>query len=127
MTLAPATLSLDIPARVQLAALAALEKKGEEVRIRDLQEVSDLADFFLFASGSNERQVQAIADAIEERLRAQGIPPLHVEGKYPSGWILLDYGDFVVHVFLDTTREFYGLERLWGDAPDVTGELLVGR
>jgi ribosome-associated protein len=127
MTVAPVTHSLNIPARVQLAALAALEKKGEDVRIRYLQPVADFTDYFLLASGTNERQVQAIADAIEDVLRSWGVRPLHIEGKYPARWILMDYGDFVVHIFLDTTREFYGLERLWGDAPDVTGELLHSR
>lgn len=124
MTLAPATRVFGIPERVQRAALAALDRKGEDVRIRNLQDVADITDYFLFASATNERQVQAIADAVEEALREVGVRPLHVEGRYPSRWILMDYGDFVVHVFLDTTREFYGLERLWRDAPDVTRELL---
>ena len=75
--------------------------------------------------GLNERQVQAIADRVEERLKALGVRPLHVEGYRAGQWILLDYGDFLVHVFLDDRRRFYGLERLWSDAPDSTAEFVT--
>lgn len=114
----------DIPERVRLAVGAALDTKGENVRVRHLEPVTDFTDYFLFASGTNERQVQAIADAVDERLRARGVRPLHVEGHSPASWILLDYGDFIVHVFLDETRSHYGLERLWRDAPDVTPDFV---
>ena len=75
-------------------------------------------------SGASDRQVQAIADAVEEKLRAGGVRPLHVEGLRGGRWVLLDYGAFVVHVFQDEVRRFYGLERLWSDAPEVTTAFL---
>jgi len=118
---APETLP-DIPERVREAVAASLDTKADRVVVRHLEAVTDFTDYFLIASGSNERQVQAIADAVEERLRARGVRPLAIEGYAPAQWVLLDYGDFVVHVFLDETRVHYGLERLWRDAPDVTSE-----
>jgi ribosome-associated protein len=114
----------DIPTRVRETVAAALDIKAEEVRVRHLEPVTDFADYFVFASGTNERQVQAIADAIDARLRARGVRPLHVEGQSAAQWVLLDYGDFIVHVFLEETRRHYGLERLWRDAPDVTADFL---
>jgi ribosome-associated protein len=114
----------DIPTRVRETVAAALDIKAEEVRVRHLEPVTDFADYFVFASGTNERQVQAIADAVDARLRARGVRPLHVEGLAPAQWVLLDYGDFIVHVFLEETRRHYGLERLWRDAPDVTADFL---
>ncbi|MCB1008762.1 MAG: ribosome silencing factor [Acidobacteria bacterium] len=121
---APQTI-LDIPERVRTAVAASLDTKAEQLVVRHLEAVTDFTDYFLFASGTNERQVQAIADAIEERLRARGVRPLAIEGRAPAQWVLLDYGDFVVHVFLDEVRRHYGLERLWRDAPDVTSEFLT--
>lgn len=118
---APETLP-DIPERVREAVAASLDTKADRVVVRHLEKVTDFTDYFLIASGTNERQVQAIADAVEERLRARGVRPLAIEGYAPAQWVLLDYGDFVVHVFLDETRVHYGLERLWRDAPDVTSE-----
>jgi ribosome-associated protein len=114
------SLAFAIPDRVRAAVHAAFDTKAEDVRVRHLQPVTDFADYFLVASGVNERQVQAIADRIEERLRERGVRPLHVEGHTAGQWVLLDYGDFIAHVFLDERRRYYGLERLWGDAPDVT-------
>jgi ribosome-associated protein len=78
-------------------------------------------------SGSSGRQVEAIAEAVEERLSARRVEPLHVEGRGQGKWVLLDYGDFVVHVFDDERRRFYALERLWSDAPDVTGDFVSVR
>ena len=92
----------------------------EDVRVRHLTGIADFTDSFVLASGASERQVQAVADRVEERLRAAGVRPLDVEGHAAGQWVLLDYADFVVHVFLDERRRFYGLERLWSDAPDVT-------
>jgi ribosome-associated protein len=115
---------LDSPAAVREAVAAVLDTKGEDVRVRRLAPVADFADWFVLASGVNERQVQAIADRVEERLKARDVRPLHVEGYTPAQWVLLDYGDFLVHVFLDERRRFYGLERLWSDAPDVTPDFL---
>lgn len=124
MTATPASERPDIPTRVRETVAAALDTKAEEVRVRHLEPVTDFADYFVFASGTNDRQVQAIADAVDGRLRARGVRPLHVEGQSAAQWVLLDYGDFIVHVFLEETRRHYGLERLWRDAPDVTADFL---
>jgi ribosome-associated protein len=111
----------DIRARVREAVAAALDTKAEDVRVRHLEPVTSFADYFVIASGTNERQVQAIANAVEDRLREKlGVKPLHVEGLPAAQWVLLDYGDFLVHALLDERRSYYGLERLWRDAPEVT-------
>ena len=124
MTVPSVPQSLDSQAAVREAVAAVLDTKGEDVRVRELREVTDFTDWFVLASGVNERQVQAIADRVEERLRQGGLRPLHVEGHATAQWVLLDYGDFIVHVFLEERRRYYGLERLWGDAPDRTGEFV---
>lgn len=103
--------------KVRLSARAALEKKAEGVVILDLKGISGVADFFLVASAQSTIQIQAIVEAIEQALKTQGVRLLHSEGVPESGWLLLDYGDVVIHVFLEETRSFYALERLWGDAP----------
>jgi len=100
-----------------LGAHAALEKRAEGVVILDLQGISGVADFFLVASAQSTTQIQTIVEAIEQALKTQGVRLLHSEGVPESGWLLLDYGDVVIHVFLEETRSFYALERLWGDAP----------
>jgi ribosome-associated protein len=110
-------------AAVRLAVAAALDKKAEDLKVLRVGEVTHFTDYFLVCSAQNARQVQAIADAVEEHLRAQKRRPLHVEGYASGQWVLMDYGDLVLHVFLHERRRFYGLERLWGDAPDVTAEL----
>lgn len=108
--------------RVRLAVAAALDTKAVDLRIRHLAPVTDFTDYFVVCSATNERQAQAIADHVEERLRESGARALHVEG-YPHGqWILLDYGDLILHVFLEERRHYYALERLWADSPDVTAE-----
>ena len=107
---------MKLPQAVAAAARAALEKKGEDLVVLDLRPTADFTDFFLLVTGSNQRQLVAIADAVLNDLRASGRRPAHVEG-YPRGeWILLDYESFVVHVFTPRTRAFYDLERLWGGA-----------
>ena len=110
----------DIEKRVKKAVAAAEDRQADDLRVLGLGEVSDFTDYFVICSGASDRQVQAIADAVEETLRAAGVRPLHVEGRRGGNWVLLDYGAFVVHVFQDETRRFYGLERLWSDAPEVT-------
>ena len=110
----------DTVQRVREAVAAADDRKALELKVLHLQQVSDFTDYFLICSGTSERQVQAIADAVQERLRANRVRPLHVEGYNRGQWVLLDYGDLVVHVFQEEPRRFYALERLWGDAPDVT-------
>ena len=102
---------------VRLAARAALDKKALDVVVLDLQGLSGIADFFLLCSARSTTQAETIADAIRGELRSQGTRPRHSEGSAESGWLLLDYGDVVVHVFLEATRALYALERLWGDAP----------
>lgn len=111
---------VDIQARVREAVAAAHGTKAENVRIRHLEPVTSFTDYFVIASASNERQVQAIANAVEQRLGETGVRPLHVEGYTAAQWVLLDYGDFLVHAMLEERRDYYGLERLWRDAPDVT-------
>lgn len=101
---------------IMRAARAALDKKAADVVVLDLRGTPAFTDFFLLCSGNNQRQVQAIADAIEESLRAIKIRPSIVEGYDRAEWVLMDFFTFVVHVFTPQTRAFYSLERLWGDA-----------
>ncbi len=109
--------------RVQTAVAAALDKKALDLDVLEVSELTSIADYFILCSATSERQTQAIADGIVEKMRAEEhIKPLLVEGTTPGRWILIDFGDFIVHIFTEETRRFYGLERLWGDAPNVTGE-----
>jgi ribosome-associated protein len=105
-----------LPKDLKLAIAAAADKKAEDVTVLDLRKASAFTDFFLICTGTNLRQVQAIADAVEE---AVGIKPSLVEGYARGQWVLIDYFDFIVHVFMPQTREFYALERLWGDAKKI--------
>ena len=98
------------------AARAALGKQAEDVIVLELPEGTGLADGFTIATGRNQKQVVAIVDAIEEKLRLEDVKPRHLEGYPRREWILMDYGAFVVHVFTAKSREFYDLERLWGGA-----------
>lgn len=107
----------DVPAEVAQAASLALERKAEDVVALDLRGVSSATDFFVLATGNSDIQVRAIAEHIIEGLAMEGIRPLHVEGLDRARWILLDFVDFVVHVFHPQARGFYQLELLWGDAP----------
>lgn len=102
-----------------MAADAAGSKKADDVRILDLRSITSIADFFVICSGASTTQVDAIADGIEQALKKGGRHPSHVEGKAESTWILMDYGDVVVHIFEEQTRAFYALERLWNDAPNI--------
>jgi ribosome-associated protein len=95
---------------------AALEKKALDVLVLDLRKASAFTDFFVICTGANIRQVQAIADAVQQALGRGGTKPALVEGYDRAEWILIDYFDFIFHVFTPATREFYALERLWGDA-----------
>ena len=101
---------------VARAVKAALEKKALDVVVLDLRKTPAFTDFFVLCSGANPRQVKAIADAVEEALRAAKLRPAHVEGYDRAEWVLMDFFTFIVHVFTPQTREFYSLERLWGDA-----------
>ena len=109
--------------RVQTAVTAALDKKALDLDVLEVSELTSIADYFVLCSATNERQTHAIADSVVEKMRAdESVKPLLVEGTAPGRWILIDFGDFIVHVFTEETRRFYGLERLWGDAPNVTAE-----
>jgi ribosome-associated protein len=112
-----------IDAKVREAVHAALDKKAIQLEVLEVSELTSLADFFIICSGGTERQTIAIADSVEERLREKlEARPRMIEGISPGRWILMDYGDFIMHVFTEDCRRFYALERLWGDAPDVTGK-----
>lgn len=119
----PSADAADITGKVRGAVAAADDRKAIDLKVLHLEKVTDFTDYFLICSGTSERQVQAIADAVLERLREEKVRPLHMEGYNRGQWVLLDYGDFVVHVFQEEPRKFYALERLWGDAPDVTAQL----
>jgi len=114
-----------LPSRLKEAVAAALDKKAGDLMVLDLTGISDFTDYFLICSGSNERQVQAISDAVVERLRAEGLRPLSVEGRQKGRWVLLDFGSLVAHVFDQKTREFYRLERLWSDGVNRTEQLVA--
>jgi ribosome-associated protein len=101
------------------AARAASDKQGERISVLDVRELIVITDYFVIASASSERQAKTIVDQVEEALRGLGVKPLRREGESDGIWILLDYVDVVVHVFRDEERDFYDLERLWGDAPRV--------
>lgn len=109
-----------LPAQVRRAVKAAGDKQALDLLVMDLRKADGFTDFFLICSGSNPRHVRAIADGIVESLAQAGVKPAFVEGYDHSDWILLDYFDFVVHVFGRETRVFYDLERLWGNADQIT-------
>ena len=99
----------------QLVCCALDEKKGRDIKVIDIHDVSVIADYFVIASGSNQNQVQAMVDNVEEQLGRAGFEPKQVEGVRNSSWILMDYGDVIVHVFDEENRLFYDLERIWRD------------
>ncbi len=103
----------------EVAVQAAISKKAEDLSVLDIGKVSSLADYFVIANGTNSRQTQAISDAVQDALRERGLRPLGVEGHQNGEWILLDYGDMIIHVFSPEKRMFYDLERLWKTAPRI--------
>jgi ribosome-associated protein len=105
--------------KVRLASRAALDRKALDLVILDVRGLSSVTDYFLVCSGRSTTHLSSIAEAIRVELKAAEARMLHVEGTAESGWTLLDYGDVLVHVFLEDTRVYYALERLWGDAPSV--------
>jgi ribosome-associated protein len=112
-----------IESRVRVAVAAALDKKATDLDVLAVGDLTSIADYFILASAGNERQAAAIADAIIDRLKEElNVKPLLVEGTTPGRWILIDFGDFIAHIFTEDVRRFYGLERLWGDAPNVTAD-----
>jgi len=107
----------DSRAQVALAVRACQEKKADNISVLQLDEqASGFTDYFVLCSGTNPRQVQAIADDIDQKLSAAGVQPKHMEGYNQADWVLLDYVDFVVHIFSESARKFYDLERLWKTA-----------
>jgi ribosome-associated protein len=108
-----------LPADISLTIAAAQDKKVLDLVVLDLRKGSAFTDFFIIGTGANVRQVQAIADGIEDALRKKGVKPALIEGRARGEWVLLDYFDFIVHIFQPATRDFYALERLWGDAERV--------
>jgi len=118
---APDALTSDNVARI--AAAAADAKHGRDILCLNVRDLTSIADYFLLISAGSGAQVEAIYDGIDQALSAEGREPLHVEGKAEGQWVLMDYADVIVHIFREEQRAFYGLERLWGDAPrlDVNG------
>ena len=103
--------------RVLLCVNASLKRKAKDLIILNVRELSSFADYFIICSGTSDRQVQAIAESIQENLKENGILPLGVEGERIGKWVLMDYEDIIVHIFYEPIREFYDIERLWSDAP----------
>jgi ribosome-associated protein len=105
-----------LPAQLKAALAAAQGRKAAALVLLDLRNTGAFTDYFLLCTGGNPRQVQAIADAVEQALKDRKVRPAHIEGYERAEWILLDYFDFIVHIFSPQARQFYGLERLWGNA-----------
>ncbi len=106
----------------KIAYQALEEKKAEDIRVINIEQVSVLADYFLIASGTNRNQTQAMADNVEEMLHKAGYQPRQTEGYQTANWILMDYGDIIVHIFDTENRLFYDLERIWRDGKAITLE-----
>ena len=117
-------LPADTVALLRAATGAAIDKKAFQLVVLDLSQLTSFTDAFLICSAANERQLGAIAAEVEGRLRDAGRRPLHVEGAGQSEWVLLDYGDLIVHLFTEERRRYYALEALWGDAPRLPAHLL---
>jgi ribosome-associated protein len=108
-----------LPKSIELAVRAAEDKQALDITVLDLKKASGFTDYFVICTGNNSRQIRAIADGITDALAETGSKPAHVEGYDRSEWVLVDYFDFIIHVFSPETRAFYGLERLWGNAEHV--------
>lgn len=114
--MSPTAAPLLSAAQAQRAAHLCLDLKAQDVLLLDLKPVSDMTDFFVIGSGTSDTHVRSVAEHVLEELRREGLRPAHVEGLQQGRWVLLDYVDFVVHLFHPTLRQFYQLERLWADA-----------
>ncbi len=108
----------------KIAVDAMEEKKAEDIRIIEISEITIIADYFIIANGSNVNQVHAISDRIEELLAKQGLYPQQIEGYEHANWVLMDYGDVIVHIFDKENRLFYNLERIWRDGKQIDKEAL---
>ena len=116
---------MNIPVEVKAAYKALDDKIATDIKVLDISKVSSVADYFIIANGTNPNQVRAMADNVEEELYKVGVKIRHTEGMQSKKWILLDFGSVVVHIFDKEHREFYDLERVWGDAPEIPVEELV--
>jgi ribosome-associated protein len=119
----PEDMATDSKTKSFLCLRAAIEKKALDPVLLEMRGISSVTDYFLICTGKSDRQVQAIARSIEETLEKKGIRPLGQEGAIHGKWILMDYNDVVVHIFLEPIREFYDLEGIWGDAPRIEPKL----
>jgi ribosome-associated protein len=108
-----------LPADLTRAIELIIDRKGQDLLLLDLRGLSNSTDYFLIVTGTSDTHVRAIADHILDELKKEGMKPDHIEGLRTGRWVLVDFIDFVIHVFHPTAREFYQLERLWGDAPAV--------
>lgn len=109
---------------VKLAFEALEDKKGEDIQVIEIKDISIIADYFIIANGANSQQVDALVDSVKDKLGRNGYEPLRVEGVRSASWILLDYGDVIVHVFSKEDRLFYNLERIWRDGKIISKEQL---
>ena len=107
------------------AALALDDKKGQDIKILKIEDLTVIADYFVIASGTSTTQVKALAGEVEYKMKEAGLELLHTEGYDSGGWILLDFNTVIVHVFQPVTREFYSLERLWADATPINMDFLT--
>lgn len=120
----PGTLTpVDLPAPLARASELAVDRKARDPVVLDLRRVTNATDYFLIVNGTSDLHVRSIADHIIEELKKEGVRPDHVEGLRSGRWVLIDYIDFVVHIFHPSARDFYQLERLWGDAPSLALEV----
>ena len=109
-----------LPGGVKISVKASQAKKGEDIIVLFLSEISSFTDFFIIMHGNSSRQNFAIYENIAMELKKKNVTPLSIEGKKNSEWILMDYGSFIIHIFSEKAREYYSLEKLWGDAPKIT-------
>ncbi len=109
--------ALDSKELVLRCVNAALDRKAEDVVIIKVKDVSSFADYFVICSGNSERQIQGLAEHIGQKLKKSGIIPLGIEGEHSGSWILMDYGDVIIHIFYKPVRDFYDIEGLWSDMP----------
>lgn len=109
----------DSRARALLCINALLERKAKNIVVLNVKEISAFTDYFIICSGVSDRQVRSIASAIQENVKKSGILPLGVEGEAAGRWILMDYDDVIIHIFLESVRSFYDMERLWADSPQL--------
>jgi len=104
---------------LKIAIKAIEEKKGDNIKVIDISNVSVMADYFVIASGKNINQIKAMADEVEEKLSKERIEPKQIEGANSSGWILMDYRDFIIHIFNEEQRLYYDIERIWSDGKSI--------